>query len=165
MLEMINFVFPNSSLMVSSSRWGSVVTLVTMANCKSVPHNSKHTKHGYKTHHSTVTVLHTANNIVAKGFKQMAPPVRTITVALDMSKAFDTINIQTKIPGTLIKFIASYIKGHNIYKSHILTTSIQNWRSTRWRSTRWRPFTNNIQHLHCRHTTTQSTGSGHGLRR
>ena len=38
----------------------------------------------------------------------MAPPARTITVALDMSKAFDTINIhtlirkllQTKIPDT-----------------------------------------------------------------
>ena len=28
---------------------------------------------------------------------------------------------------------------HNIYKSHIITTSIQNWRSTRWRS-----FTNTI---------------------
>ena len=25
-------------------------------------------------------------------FNQMAPPVRTITVALDMSKAFDTVN-------------------------------------------------------------------------
>ena len=49
---------------------------------------------------------------------------------------------------------------NNIYKSHILTTSIQNWRSTRWR-----PFTNTIQHIHCIHTTTKSTSSGHGLRR
>ena len=49
---------------------------------------------------------------------------------------------------------------HNIYKSQILTKSIQNWRSTRWR-----PFTNTIQHLHCRHTTTKSTSSGHGLSR
>ena len=45
--------------------------------------------------------------------------VNTITVALDMSKAFDTINIhtlirkllQTNIPGTIFKFIANYIKG------------------------------------------------------
>ena len=44
-------------------------------------------------------------------------PARTITVALDMSKAFDTINIptlirkllQTNIPATIIKFIANYI--------------------------------------------------------
>ena len=37
--------------------------------------------------------LHT----VVKGFNQMAPSARTITVALDMSKAFDTINIHTLI--------------------------------------------------------------------
>ena len=53
-------------------------------------------QHGYKTQHSTVTALHTLNNTVAKGFNQMAPPARTITVALDMSKAFDTINIHTE---------------------------------------------------------------------
>ena len=65
-------------------------------------------QHGYKIQHSTVTALHTLNNTVAKGFNQMAPPARTITVALDMSKAFATINIhtlirkllQTNIPGT-----------------------------------------------------------------
>ena len=54
-------------------------------------------QHGYKTQHSTVTALHPLNNTVAKGFNQMAPPARTITVALDMSKAFDTINIHTLI--------------------------------------------------------------------
>ena len=54
-------------------------------------------QHGYKTQHSTVTALHTLNNTVAKGFNQMAPPARTITVALDMSKAFDPINIHTLI--------------------------------------------------------------------
>ena len=54
-------------------------------------------QHGYKTQHSTVTALHTLYNTVAKGFNQMAPPARTITVALDMSNAFDTINIHTLI--------------------------------------------------------------------
>ena len=48
------------------------------------------TQHGYKAQHSTVTALHTLNNTVAQGFNQMASPARTITVALDMSKAFDT---------------------------------------------------------------------------
>ena len=69
------------------------------------------TQHGYKSQHSTVTALHTVNNTVAKGFNQIAPHARTITVALNMSKAFDTLNIhtlirkllQTKIPGTIIK--------------------------------------------------------------
>ena len=79
----------------------------------------------YKTQHCTVTTLHTLNNTVAKGFNQMAPPARTITVALDMSKVFDTINIhtlirkllQTNIPGTIIKFIAKYIKGRKAYNT------------------------------------------------
>ena len=53
------------------------------------------TQHGYKTQHSTMTAPHTLNNTVAKGFNQMAPPARIITVALDMSK----------IPCTIIKFI------------------------------------------------------------
>ena len=87
-------------------------------------------QHGYKTQHSTVTALHTLNNTVAKGFNQMAPPARTITVELDMSKAFDTINIhtlirkllQTNIPDTIIKFIANYIKkrkAYTTYRNHI----------------------------------------------
>ena len=76
------------------------------------------TQHGYKAQHSTVTALHTLNNTVANGFNQMAPPARTITVALDMSKAFDTVNthtligklLQTSTPGTILKFVANYIK-------------------------------------------------------
>ena len=80
-------------------------------------------QHRYKTQHYSVTALPRLNNTVAKGFNQMASPARTITVALDMSKAFDTINIhslirkllQTNIPGTIIKFIANYIKGRKAY--------------------------------------------------
>ena len=90
-------------------------------------------QHGYKTQHSTVTPLHTLNNTVAKGFNQMAPPARTITVALDMSKAFDTINIhtlirkllQTNIRGTIIKFIANFIKGRKAYTTYRNHTSKQ----------------------------------------
>ena len=75
-------------------------------------------QHGYKTQSSTVMVLHTLNNTIAKGLRQMAPPARTITVALDISKAFHKMNIhtlirkplQTNIPGTIIKFIANYIR-------------------------------------------------------
>ena len=68
-----------------------------------------------------------------------------MAVALDMSKALNTINtlirklLQTRIPATLTKFIANYIKGrklhqgtqslHKIQKPHIHITSIQNWRA------------------------------------
>ena len=91
-------------------------------------------QHGYKTQHSTVTTAqHTLNNTVAKGFNQMAPSARTITVALDMSEAFCTINIhtlsrkllQTNIPGTIIKFIANYIKRRKAYTTYINHTSRQ----------------------------------------
>ena len=90
------------------------------------------TQHGFKSQHSysAVTAL---NNTVAKGFNQMVPPARTITVALDMSKTFDTINIhtlirkllQTNIPGTIIKFIANYIKGRKAYTTYRIHTSSQ----------------------------------------
>ena len=87
--------------------------------------------HGYKTHHSTVMALHTLNNTVAKGFNQMAPPARTITVVLDMRKAFDTINMHTlirklrqrNIPGIIIKLIANYIKGRKAYTTYRNHTS------------------------------------------
>ena len=84
------------------------------------------TQYGYKTQHSTVTALHT----IAKGFNQMAPPERAITIALDIRKAFDTINIhtlirkllQTKIPGTIIKLISRDAKP----TQHIETTHPHN---------------------------------------
>ena len=90
-------------------------------------------KHGCKTQHYTVTALHTLDNTIAKGFNRMAPPARTVTVALDISKAFDTINIhtlirrllQTNIPGTIIKFIANYIKGRKAYTTYRNHTSKQ----------------------------------------
>ena len=90
-------------------------------------------QHGYKTQYYTVTALHKLNNTVAKGFNQMAPPAQTIIVAPNMSKAFDIINIhtlirkllQTNIPGTIIKFIANYIKGHKAYTTYRNHTSKQ----------------------------------------
>ena len=77
------------------------------------------------------TALHNINNTVATGCNQPIPPTRTIAVALDMSKAFDTVNIhtlidkltQTNIPHTILRYIANYIKGRmhvfNIYTSDI----------------------------------------------
>jgi hypothetical protein len=76
-------------------------------------------QHGFKSKHSTVTALQNITNAIAKGFNKKAPLERTILVSLDMSKAFDTVNIHslvnklhgTSTPNTLIKFIANYIKG------------------------------------------------------
>ena len=88
--------------------------------------------------HSTVMELHILNNTVAKGFNQMAPPARTITVVFDMSESFDTVNIhtlninllQTNIPGSIIKFIANYTKGRKAYTTYRNHRSIQHTGTT-----------------------------------
>ena len=111
-----------------------------VSNCKDTGEehssfqNSKHTKHTHatwvKTQHSTMTTQPTLNNTIPfdtkHGFNQMAPPVRTFTVALDMSKDLDAINIltliikllQTNILDTSIKFIENYIKGRKAYTAY-----------------------------------------------
>ena len=95
----------------------------------------------------------------------MAPPARTITVALDMIKAFGIINIhtltrkllQTNIPGTIIKFIANYIKGRKSYTTYRNHTSKQ------------RQFKTGVPQGGVLSPTlltfTPQTGSGHGLHR
>ena len=125
-------------------------------------------QHGYKTQHSTVTALHTLNNTVAKWFNQMAP-LREHQ-SLDMSNDFDTINIhtlirkllQTNIPGTIVKFIANYIKGRKAYTTYRNHTSKQRLFKTGvpqggvLSPTLFNIYTSDI-------TTTQCTASGHGL--
>ena len=122
---------PISLLSVVAKTLEKCLLLYITANITQTP-----TQHGYKAQHSTFTALHTLNNTVAKGFNQMAPPARTITVALDMSKAFDTVNrlnthnligklLQTSTPGTILKFVANYIKGRKAYTSLRNHKSIQ----------------------------------------
>ena len=92
-----------------------------------------HTQHGFKAKHSTTTALHNINNTITSGFNQRIPPARTIAVALDMSKAFDTVNIHTltkklldtQIPPILITFIANYIKGRKAFTTYNNKTSTQ----------------------------------------
>ena len=78
------------------------------------------------------------------GFKHK----RSTHTALDMSKAFDTVNIYkfihkltlTNISNIIIKLTAKYIKGR---QQHTLKTRTnQHWSTTRWSSV------SNIQHLH-----------------
>ena len=75
-------------------------------------HNSEHTKHTHETRVQN-TRLYSDDTTHIKQHRSVLPnasPARTITVSLDMRKAFDTINIhtlirkllQTKIPGTII---------------------------------------------------------------
>ena len=76
-------------------------------------------QHGFRQHRSTTTALHQINNTIITGFNQKRPPERTVAIALDMSKAFDTVHLhklihkmqQTQIPPTIVKYISNYIKG------------------------------------------------------
>ena len=80
-------------------------------------HNSKHTKYTYATRVQNTTLYSDGPpHIKQHRSKEVQPngsPARTITVALDMSKAIDTTNIytlirkllQANIPGTLINLI------------------------------------------------------------
>jgi hypothetical protein len=91
-------------------------------------------QHGFKKKHSTATALHNITDSIIKGFNDKRPPKRTILVSLDMSKAFDSVDLhilinklhKTKLNNTLIKFISNYIKGRKGYvifdnvKSHKL---------------------------------------------
>ena len=51
----------------------------------------------------------------------MAPPARTITVALDMSKAFDTINIHTLISDYILVLKALRRKYESLWRKTRLT--------------------------------------------
>ena len=130
------------------------------------------TQHGYKTQHSTVTALHTVKKHRSKGVQPNGFPCANNHCSTRYEQSFrhnkHTHTYQKAATDQHSRHNHQVHKKlhqgtqslHNIYKSHILTTSILNWRSTRWR-----PFTNTIQHIHCRHTTTKSTSSGYGLRR
>ena len=110
-------------------------------------HNSKHNKHTHATRVQNTTLYSDGTTHSkqhgSKVFNRMTPPARTVTVVLDMSKAFDAINIhtlirkqlQTKTPSIIIKFLANYIKGRKAYTTYRNNTSrqrqLKNWRSTR----------------------------------
>ena len=76
-----------------------------------------------KKQHSTSTALHKINETIANGLNKNQPAKRSVVVALDMSKAFDTVNIHkltsklllTNVPDTIKKFIANYLRGRQAY--------------------------------------------------
>ena len=99
-------------------------------------HNSKHTK---PTHATRVknTTLYSDGTTHSKQHCRKGVQPKSISVALDMSKAFDTINIhtlirkllQTNIPDTIIKFIANYIKGRKAYTTYRNHTSSRQFKT------------------------------------
>ena len=89
--------------------------------------------------------MHNICHQITRGFNNSKPPQRTVAVALDMTKAFDTVSILklihkltlTNIPNIIIiiiKFIANYIKGRQActqYHGTIKTQMNQHQSTTR----------------------------------
>ena len=75
-------------------------------------------QHGFRPQHSTVTALHNITDTIANGFNQPKPPHRTVLVALDLTKAFDSVDIDVltdslgeSLPSGLARWLNGYLRG------------------------------------------------------
>ena len=78
------------------------------------------TQHGYRPMHSAVTALLPLSNQVASGFNaKRGAPLRTATVSVDISKAFDAVDhtlllqqiCATDLHPNLVHWLATYLRG------------------------------------------------------
>ena len=80
-------------------------------------------QHGFRKHRSTVTALQEVNHHIASNLNRRKPCHRTILVAIDLSRAFDTVDhelllndiLHLELSGTLIRFLCSYLRGRQQY--------------------------------------------------
>ena len=93
-----------------------------------LPHITEHLpptehQHGFRPNHSTTSALLNLTNHITSGFNQKRPPHRTIMVAIDLTKAFDTVNhltlinllLNSTLPPIIIKWLSSYLRGRKSY--------------------------------------------------
>ena len=79
------------------------------------------TQHGFKSMHSTTTALLPLTTTVAQGFNQHKPAHRTAAVAIDFSKAFDSIHhptllkklLNSTLHPNIIRWLACYLRGRS----------------------------------------------------
>ena len=80
-------------------------------------------QHGFRKGRSTTTALHLIHDQIYRGLIGVRPCSRTIMVALDLKRAFDTVShirlfddiMNTSIPLYLKHWIISYLRGRNTY--------------------------------------------------
>ena len=76
-------------------------------------------QHGFRPAHSTSTALLPLVDRIAGGFNQRKPPLRTATVAIDISKAFERVDhtllldaiASTNLHPNLVRWSAAYLRG------------------------------------------------------
>ena len=87
-------------------------------------------QHGFHLRRSTTSALLSLVTLVANGFNEAKPPRRTAAVAIDISKAFDCIDItilldeisRTTLQSNIIRWLAAYLRGRSaacIYQSEV----------------------------------------------
>ncbi len=76
-------------------------------------------QHGFRPKHSTTSALLSLTNCALNGFNRKNPPDRTIVVALDLTKAFDSIPhtklidkvSNTSLPSSVTRWLSNYVRG------------------------------------------------------
>ena len=76
-------------------------------------------QHGFRKMRSTTSALLPLAHKVAAGFNQNRPPLRTVAMAIDLSKAFDTVShtklieaiSATGLNHNIIRWLSTYLRG------------------------------------------------------
>lgn len=80
-------------------------------------------QHGFRKLRSTTTALQLIQHQIQHGLNARRPHERTVMIALDMSKAFDTVShsklidklLQSTIPPYIVRWITNYLQGRQTY--------------------------------------------------
>ena len=76
-------------------------------------------QHGFRPRRSTTSALLPLTTAIADGFNEAKPPKRTVVVAVDLSRAFDTVNhdlllqkvYDTNLNSNLVRWLSTYPRG------------------------------------------------------
>ena len=76
-------------------------------------------QHGFRPRRSTTSALLPLTTAIADGFNEAKPPKRTVLVAVDLSRAFDTVNhdlllrkvCDTNLNSNLVRWLSTYLRG------------------------------------------------------
>jgi len=76
-------------------------------------------QHGFRPAHSTTSALLHLSTAITNGFNHPKPALRTIAVALDLTKAFDSVDLTSLIsrlasstlPGWTCRWLSAYLRG------------------------------------------------------
>jgi hypothetical protein len=87
-------------------------------------------QHGFKLGHSTATALLLLTHQITTGFNSQRPPVPTVAAAVDLSKAFDSVNhpllsmiAASDLYHNLVRWLCCYLRGRQASCLYLRTQS------------------------------------------